>query len=217
MTTIDSAVVRTERLALLELLEGLDEKEWSTPSLCEGWTVRDVAAHLAWASAMSPVEMVVGLARSGLRVNRFVETSARAWSGRGRDAILDRLRRNAEEGTAPLGMPPAAVVTDAVIHQLDVRRPLGRPRAVPQKAFTVTADFLLGAGAKPPGSILLGGTVRRRTKDLWLVALDADWSYGSGAEVRASSEALLLVLSGRPVDTAELSGPGAAELTSRLA
>jgi uncharacterized protein (TIGR03083 family) len=209
-------LVRTERLALVELLERLDEAHWSVPSLCEGWTVRDVAAHLAWASAMSPLEMAVGMARAGLRVNRFVETSARGWSRRGRDAILEQLAQNAERGTKPLGMPPAAVVTDAVIHQLDVRRPLERPRPVPEDAFRLTADFLLGAGARPPGSVLLGGTVRRRTKGLRLTASDCQWSSGSGPEIGASSETLLLVLAGRAVDRTELDGPGADELATRL-
>ncbi len=35
------------RRALVHLLEGLSEEEWRRPSLCDGWTVRQVAAHLA--------------------------------------------------------------------------------------------------------------------------------------------------------------------------
>jgi hypothetical protein len=36
-----------QRRALLHLLEDLSERDWRQPSLCEGWTVRQVAAHLA--------------------------------------------------------------------------------------------------------------------------------------------------------------------------
>jgi uncharacterized protein (TIGR03083 family) len=36
-----------QRRALLHLLEDLSEREWRQLSLCEGWTVRQVAAHLA--------------------------------------------------------------------------------------------------------------------------------------------------------------------------
>jgi uncharacterized protein (TIGR03083 family) len=36
-----------QRRALVHLLEDLSEKEWRQPSLCHGWTVRQVAAHLA--------------------------------------------------------------------------------------------------------------------------------------------------------------------------
>ena len=35
-----------QRLRTAELLESLTEDEWGQPSLCDGWTVRDVAAHL---------------------------------------------------------------------------------------------------------------------------------------------------------------------------
>ena len=36
-----------QRRALVHLLDGLSEEEWRRPLLCEGWTVRQVAAHLA--------------------------------------------------------------------------------------------------------------------------------------------------------------------------
>ena len=35
-----------EREALLGLLRGLTPEEWRTPTICAGWSVRDVAAHL---------------------------------------------------------------------------------------------------------------------------------------------------------------------------
>ncbi|MCH7577299.1 MAG: maleylpyruvate isomerase family mycothiol-dependent enzyme [Chloroflexi bacterium] len=35
-----------ERDALLELLSGLSEEEWSRPTVCAGWSVKDVALHL---------------------------------------------------------------------------------------------------------------------------------------------------------------------------
>ena len=35
-----------ERRRLADHVAGLTEEEWSTPSLCEAWTVRDVIAHL---------------------------------------------------------------------------------------------------------------------------------------------------------------------------
>ena len=39
--TIDEQRARTA-----DLLEQLTDDEWRRPSLCDGWTVRDVAAHL---------------------------------------------------------------------------------------------------------------------------------------------------------------------------
>ena len=39
-------VVVEQRLALAELLAGLSETDWEQPSLCAGWRVREVAAHV---------------------------------------------------------------------------------------------------------------------------------------------------------------------------
>jgi uncharacterized protein (TIGR03083 family) len=38
--------IDTQRSRIADLLEGLTVEDWAQPSLCEGWTVRDVAAHL---------------------------------------------------------------------------------------------------------------------------------------------------------------------------
>jgi hypothetical protein len=63
---------------------------------------------------------------------------------------------------------------------------------------------------------MLGGQVSRRISGCRLVADDQDWSTGAGAEVHGSGEAVLLVLTGRPVRPDELSGPGAATVLARL-
>jgi uncharacterized protein (TIGR03083 family) len=39
--------LREERERIIGFLEGIDAGAWEKPSLCEGWTVREVAAHLA--------------------------------------------------------------------------------------------------------------------------------------------------------------------------
>lgn len=40
-----------ERSALADVLESLHEAAWQRPSLCRGWRVRDVAAHVTLAHA----------------------------------------------------------------------------------------------------------------------------------------------------------------------
>jgi uncharacterized protein (TIGR03083 family) len=40
-------VITEQRLGLARLLEGLSDDEWEQPSLCAGWRVRDVAAHVS--------------------------------------------------------------------------------------------------------------------------------------------------------------------------
>jgi uncharacterized protein (TIGR03083 family) len=207
-------LIRTERLALIEFLETLGPEEWSTPSLCGAWTVQEVAAHLAWAPVLRMRATAGLLARARFDLNRASAEMAIAWSGRGTTAILGQLRDNAANGAKPLGVPQPAVLTDAVIHQLDIRLPLGKPRQVPREAFAPVADF--SAELRWPMSISVGGTARKRIAGLRLVADGYDWCSGDGPEVHAGAETMLKVLTGRRVDRSELAGPGADQLFARI-
>lgn len=213
MTELDDAV-RRERESLLAYLETLSPEQWATPSLCAGWSVQEVAAHLAYASALTARVALTELARARFRLNPSMRDSAVRWARRGTPAILDQLRRNAEANARSAGMPRIAVLVDAVVHTLDIRRPLGKATSFPASAFVPVADFCVGM--RWPSTTLLGGQVSRRIAGLHLVAEDQPWSTGDGPEVRGSAEALLLVLSGRPVAAEELSGPGASTLVARL-
>lgn len=207
-------VIRTERLALVDWLETLGPEQWATPSLCAGWTVQDVAAHLAWAPVLSPARMAAGLVRAGLRPNRFSHDSAVEWSSRGGPAILAQLRANAAQDVGPVGIPRDAVLVDAVVHALDVRRPLGHHRALPAAAFVPAASY--AARTRWPASVVLGGGPARRVAGVRLVAEDHPWSSGEGPEVHASGEALVLLLCGRALDPEELHGEGAPIVRDRL-
>src|SRR4051794_21062178 len=44
------AAIDAERADLADLLDVLSDDEWASPSLCTGWRVRDVAAHLTFAT-----------------------------------------------------------------------------------------------------------------------------------------------------------------------
>jgi uncharacterized protein (TIGR03083 family) len=206
--------IRAERIALIELLEHLEPAQWSTPSLCRGWTVQDVAAHLAWAPAAPVREVLAGLARAGFRPNKASADNARDWARRGTAAIIDQLRANAAGDAKPVGTPRVFAVVDAVVHGLDIRRPLGVHRRIPAEAFRPAADQC--ARTRWPASAMLGGSVRKRIDGLRLVAEDVAWSHGSGPEVHGPSDALMLVLAGRPVRADELGGPGADALRHRV-
>ena len=69
--------IDTERAALADILEGLPADAWRVPSLCDAWTVRDVAAHLCFAQAR--LRDIIGPAiRSGLRYNAIDPQHARS-------------------------------------------------------------------------------------------------------------------------------------------
>ena len=209
-----SELTREHREGFIETLEGLAADQWLTPSLCGEWRVLDVAAHLAWAPVLGARSGVVAMARHGFSMNRMIARSAVAWSARGRSAILQQLRDNARTGACPIGMPPVAALADAVVHGLDVRRPLGLPGRVPPESLAPLADFSLGTPW--PMNVVVGGSARRRVRGVRLVATDLDWTHGGGPEVRASAEALLLLLYGRAPRGNELAGPGAATVLARL-
>ncbi len=198
--TAMTTLIRNERLAFLDLLESLDEEQWRTPSLCSAWTVEHVAAHLAWAPAAGVLEMAPAALRAGFRTNRVIAESALRWADRGRPAIFDQLRRNIESDAKPMGMPRVAALTDAVVHGLDVRVPLGLRRPVDPEAFALIADWTLSL--RWPIAVAIGGSVRTRLRGNRLVATDVDWAWGAGAEVQAPADQILLRLTGRHVGRA---------------
>jgi len=209
-----SDLTRAHREGFVDTLEGLTPAQWETSSLCTEWRVADVAAHLAWAPVMGVRAGAAAMLRNGLSMNRMIARSAVGWSRRGRDAILAQLRDNARTGVTPIGMSPVAGLADAVVHGLDVRRPLGLPGQVPAAALAPLADF--GLGTPWPMSTVVGGSARRRVAGVRLVATDTDWIHGEGPDVLASAETLLLLLYGRPVPPDALDGPGAHVLRARL-
>ncbi len=188
-------LIRTERLAFIDLLESLTEDQWQTPSLCSAWTVEHVAAHLAWAPVSGPMEMVPAALRAGFRTNRLIADTAVRWTARGRPAMLDQLRKNVGSDARPLGVPPVAALADAVVHGLDVRLPLGLHRDVDPEAFRLIADWTVTS--RWPMTVPVGGNVRKRLRGTRLVAIDAAWAWGEGAEVREPADMILLRLLGR--------------------
>jgi uncharacterized protein (TIGR03083 family) len=208
-----TALVRA-RQGFIETLEELTDEQWIAPSLCTEWRVVDVAAHVAWAPVMGAGSGAAALVRNGFSMNRMIARSAVTWSARGRDAILSPRRDNARTGATPIGMPSVAALADAVVHGLDVRRPLGLPGQVPADTLAPLAAFALGTPW--PMNAVVGGSARRRVAGLRLVATDADWVHSAGPDVRAPAEALLLLLYGRRVSREELEGDGVEVLASRM-
>lgn len=216
MTIVDVwARVAVERRTLADFLETLSPGEWDVPSLCRGWKVRDVVAHVAWAAMQPQLPTMLGYARGGFRVNRVNAENARGWAGCEPAVMVERLRAVADDRRHSSIITDRHVLADLMVHDLDVRRPLGRSRDLPVEAFRLTADLLADTGG------LLGTAFarspRRTVRGLRLIATDLDWSHGQGRlEVRGSAEALLLALTGRPIATDELTGSGVAALYARL-
>jgi hypothetical protein len=98
-----------------------------------------------------------------------------------------------------------------ILHQQDIRRPLGATRVVAPDRLAVALDF----GTTRVGGLAVAGAFRRG-RGLRLAATDLPWSSGDGPEVRGPGEALLMALNGRRGAVRDLDGPGAATLATRL-
>jgi uncharacterized protein (TIGR03083 family) len=193
-----------------DLLADLSDEEWDRPSLCAGWTVRDVAAHLT-------------LQRLRLRDS---VTMMRNWRGNMDRTIAHWARRRAADlptgqivaeiraavgaHRPNVGVTPRETLIDILVHAQDIAVPLGRTLVTPPDAAAVATSRLLSMRWPPPPPSV------RTVSRFGLSATDVAWSAGDGPQVRGPMGALLLVCCGRPAGLADLSGPGLAELTARL-
>ncbi len=198
-------MVEAEQADFASLLRPLTPAQWVTPSLCQGWSVYDTVIHIAIHAHTGATERIIGLARAGFSEDRQMEPER----ARTTDELVDWL-----ESPATLGgrFTILTQLSELVIHQQDVRRPLGIARQIPSERLSVVLDF----GIALTGLTSTMANSRRRSKGLRLVASDIGWSAGTGPEVRGPGEAILMALNGRADSLRELAGDGTRLLTTRI-
>ncbi|SFB63888.1 TIGR03083 family protein [Amycolatopsis marina] len=202
-------MVHAERAALIDDLTHLDDEQWEEPSLCAGWTVHDVAAHLINSARTTRLGFVAGLVRARFDFDRQNARGVERERGAAPQETLQRLRQVASRTSTP----PAALdsrLVEEVVHGEDIRRPLGLTRSYPREAVVRS----LRLQARTPASF--GGAKELMTR-IRLMATDADLTIGDGPEVGGTTLALLLAISGRRTALDELNGPGLAMLSSSTA
>ena len=64
-------VVHAERRALAADLAGLTPEQWAMPSMCTGWSIHDVLAHMVATAKETPRRFFVGMLTSGFRLSRM--------------------------------------------------------------------------------------------------------------------------------------------------
>ncbi len=121
------AAAARERRAVAELLDGLDAQQLATPSLCVGWDVRTVAAHLAAALAGPDRRFAVAVLRARGDLHRANDALARAEARRPVADLVGRLQRSAGRRVSPPVVGPRGPLTDVLVHGGDMRVPLGLP------------------------------------------------------------------------------------------
>lgn len=199
--------VHHERQALIRDLESLTPEKWAQPSLCPGWDIHDVLAHLVDTAKTTRLRFVRHMVAARFDFDRANAQGIARERAATPEATLAEFRRI---GTAT-ATPPAAPATrlvEAIVHGEDIRRPLGITGTYPGESIEAALCYQLKTGSS------LGGG-KERAAGFRLQASDSPFQHGSGPEVKGSSLALLLAVSGRPVDVEELSGHGAAAFAGK--
>src|SRR3712207_5988296 len=206
-------IATANRLLAADMFAVLTPEQWRTPSLCAGWTIREVAAHF-----LEPLEARVGtlkllayLVRYRGSLDRMVDDTARKVAARPTDELVSGLRERAAARLTPPVIGPLGPMTDTGIHLRDAARPLGLDVCPPPESWRPALDFLV---SKPASR---GFISRDRLVGLRLIATDQDWRHGEGPEIHGSSEAIAMAVSGRPAALDDLAGPGTDVLRARLA
>ena len=133
-----------------------DPDAWDAPSLCEGWLVRHVVAHVTMPARLTAEQFGAELAAAGGDFTVLSDTVA------ARDArlpvadLLDQLRSPGLHAWQPPGGGEAGALSHAVIHSLDVTIALDRPAVAPAQAVTAVLDQLTAANGSIFGVDLTG-------------------------------------------------------------
>ena len=159
--------VEAERRDLADLLDRLAPADWGAGSLCAGWTVRDVVAHLTLATRLSRRAAVLGVLRARGDIHKMIGDAARRRAAESRPGeLVAQLRATAGSARRPLGTQPPDPLVDILVHGQDIARPLGRHRAMPPERVLAGAPATCGAAASTAREALRGPALRRDGRGL---------------------------------------------------
>jgi uncharacterized protein (TIGR03083 family) len=199
-------MIHAERAALAADLEGLNESQWATASLCDDWTVRDVLAHMTATTRISPPAFFAKFIGAGFNIARMQSKDIAVERGSSASDTLARFKGQVTSTTHPPG-PSDTWLGETIVHAEDIRRPLGIKHEYQTDAAQRVADFYKGS------NLIIGA--KKRIAGLRLEASDANWSHGDGPEVSGPIVSLVMAMTGRKAVLDDLSGEGVATLASR--
>jgi uncharacterized protein (TIGR03083 family) len=184
------ALVGPQFRALADALAAEPTSIADAPSLCEGWAVKNVVAHMTMAARYDGPAFIAELAAVGHDFGALSEILARRDGALAFDRLLDDLRSNAMAVWAPPGGGAHGALSHVVIHGLDITTALDLPRTADDQATLLVLTSLAGGGVAAHFGVDPTG---RRLK-----AKDLDWQFGAGEPVEATAGDLVLALAGRP-------------------
>ena len=202
------AAVADERRRIANVLEGLDATQLAIPSLCAGWDVKTVGAHIV-STVMDGTPVFLRIAARRGSMARAIDEMARHRARLPATEIVDSLRACADRPISPPLFGPLDPLADVLVHSGDIGIPLGLPFEPDPQLAALAMEFLTGPW--PFGFVPLG-----RLRGIRLHGSDIGRAWGRGEEVRGPVSALMLAVSGRTALLHQLDGPGLPELRRRL-
>ena len=208
-TEADWELVGRYRVAFADLADSLDVEQLAASTLCGGWTPHMIAGHLVTFLEVPVPKFMAALARSRFDYDTAADAMARSLAERPIGELTAILRERATHKNRVSVIPPVMPMLDAIIHAQDVRRPLGLDGGPDPDHVAIGLRFLTTHRFAPQvvGKGVFDG--------LEMSATDTDWSWGDGAEVSGTAEALVMAMTGRPTFD-ELSGVGVEILAGRV-
>jgi uncharacterized protein (TIGR03083 family) len=202
------AAVADERYQIANLLEALDDSQLATPSLCAGWDIKTVGAHLVSTLADGTSAFLRLAVRRG-SLARAIDELARRRAQLTVGEIVAVLRRYADRPVSPPLFGPLDPLADILVHGGDIRIPLGLTFEPDPQRAALALDFLSGPWP-------FGFVPRGRLRGIRLRSTDIGRTWGRGAEIRGPVAALMMATGGRTALMHLLDGPGLPLLRERL-
>jgi uncharacterized protein (TIGR03083 family) len=183
-------MIAAQRGELAQVLAGLPAASWDFPTLCDGWRVREVVAHITMPFRYSRSRFMLELAKSRGRFNEMADRCAR------RDAaalsvseLAEAVRSNVNHPWRPPGGGYLGALTHDVIHSLDITEALGLSLRVPAERLAVVMPNLVTPQSLKFFGVDLSGVQLRAT--------DTGWTFGAGKPVTGTAQDIALRLCGR--------------------
>lgn len=201
------AAMAAERRDLTAVLATLSEQQWDALSLCAGWRVREVVAHMTMPFRYSLPKVMAGMLRAGGNFNKMADRSARHdAASMSTDELAAVMTNNVNHPWKPPGGGFEGALSHDVIHGLDITVALGIDRRVPaDRLRIVLPDDSASKSVRYFGVDLTGIELR---------ADDLDWSLGSGEPLHGIGQDLLLVVCGRRLPPGRLRGEASDRFTA---
>ncbi|HEY2042034.1 MAG TPA: maleylpyruvate isomerase family mycothiol-dependent enzyme [Jatrophihabitans sp.] len=198
--------IATQRRGLAEMLHDLPADAWDSQTLCAGWRVREVVAHVTMPFRYSTARFVREIARSRGNFDRMADRCARRDAQAPPGELLAALRDNERHPWKPPGGGLEAALSHDVIHGLDITIALDIAHHVPEDHLRMVLDTITAPQSLKHFHTDLDGIELR--------AEDMDWSFGRGAQIHGPAQELAMILCGRQLPAPRLHGEGAARFTA---